>query len=172
LLGNRLLNLTLTINSEYRERIRKWLFEYDKFVVNDRDDVVGENFDFSFWIWSKKGGKAIPLIVGYLKDPKDSILIGWGWEVDKSHDVVKDVINDPDKTLKFVQSLKMAIDSKKYRIEFIPDEKSLDGIKVNRQYRIDSLTKENLENEIFQVWLQYGFVLLSLQVASGRPFVP
>lgn len=52
--------------AERYHRIKRWLHEYDKFVVNEREE--DEGFQFSFWIWDKNGKKGlIPMLIGHLK---------------------------------------------------------------------------------------------------------
>jgi len=157
--------------SERYHRIKTWLNEYGKFVVNEREE--DEGFSFSFWIWDKEGKKGlIPLVIGQLRKPqkqKDCIAIGWGWNLDKSSDVVKDVLNDPDKTSQLVASLKKVIDPKKYLLSFLPNEQTIDSIKVTFVYPIDWLDKNSLFQEIMQTWLQYGNLILHLELKSGRP---
>jgi hypothetical protein len=156
--------------AERYERIKKWLYEYDKFVVNERED---NNFHFSFYIWDKGGKTAIiPIIIAYLKECQKNgqrILIGWGWELDLKSDLVRDVLNDSDKKSRFVSSLKNVIDPDIYILNFIPDERELKSIKLSRIYPIDRLNKVILFNEIIQVMLQYGNVILHLELKSGRP---
>ena len=161
----------MNIISERRNRIKKWLLEYNKFVVNERE--LDKDFHFSFWIWDKEGKKGlIPLVIGQLKEPqkqKDCIIIGWGWNLDKSNDMVKDILNDPDKTSQLVQSLKKIIDPKKYLLSFAPNEQTIDSIKVSFVYPIDWLNKQSLFNEIMMVWLQYANLVLHIELKSGRP---
>lgn len=153
------------------DRIKTWLNEYGKFIVNEREK--DEHYHFSFWIWDKQGKKGlIPLLIGHMKEPQkqmDCIQIGWGWNLDKSSNVVKDVINDPDKTAQLVESLKKVINPKKYLLSFVPNEQTLDSIKVSFVYPIDWLDKQSLFNEIIQTWVQYGNLVLHLELKSGRP---
>ena len=36
---------------EEHNKIKAWLYGYDEFVINERND---SNFHFSYWIWDKK----------------------------------------------------------------------------------------------------------------------
>jgi hypothetical protein len=89
--------------------------------------------------------------------------------VDKTNDHVRDVINDPEKTLNLVESLKKIIDTEKYILSFLPNEQSIDTIKVIFVYPIDWLNKKSLHKEIIQTWIHYGNVLLHFELKSGRP---
>jgi len=160
----------MTKITERYERIKRWLNEYGKFVVNERDD---DNYRFSFFIWGKEKRKGlIPILIGYLKKPENNqecISIGWGWNLDLQSDVVRDVLNDPDKKSRFISSVRKVIDPKKYLLYFEPNEIELKVIKVIFVYPIDWLSKEQLYNEIIQLWVQQANVILHFELKSGRP---
>ena len=71
----------MTDKNELREKIKLWLTEKQKLVINERED---DNFYFSYWIWPTKKrakSKLIPFLIGHLKklqQGQDCILMGWG----------------------------------------------------------------------------------------------
>lgn len=155
---------------ERYDRIKKWLTEFGVYVVNERE--IDNEFHFSFWIWPKTSGKVIPLIIGLLKQPvkgQDCILIGWGWNVDTKSDVMRDIINDPEKTTNLVNALKKVINPQKYNLKISPDEVHLEAIRVSFIYPIDRIDMESLRREITETWLQYANLLLHIELKSGRP---
>lgn len=108
-------------------RIKNWMMNYGKFVINERESE--NNFHFSFWIWGNKKGKIVfPLLVGYLRQQikrKECLIIWFKIVFDTKPDVVSDaVIKNPTKRMLFVAKLKKIIESKEYRLMFFPVKKT------------------------------------------------
>jgi hypothetical protein len=102
------------VEEEYR-KIKTWLHEYNKFVVNERED---NNFHFSFWIWDKKNStsRVMPLMLGYLKEKQkglDCIFIGYGMSLEMNNPIVKSVLTNPLKKKMFIAKMKEIINPKK-----------------------------------------------------------
>ena len=153
-----------------KEKIKTWLFEYDKFVVNERQD---SNYHFSFWIWDKKNQKSsiIPVVIGYLKEKQighDCIQIGYGMNLEMTNPIVKAVITDPFKKKMFIEKMKDIINPKYFLLKFSPTEEEMKAIKVFTLYPIEWLTKKILFSKIIEVWVTYANLLYQLEQISGR----
>lgn len=153
-----------------QEKIKTWLYGYDEFVVNERED---SNFHFSFWIWDKKNIKTslIPLILGYLKKKQkdyDCILIGYGLDLEMKKPVVKAVLTDPFKKKMFVENMKSIIKPRNYLLKFSPTEDNIESIKISTLYPIEWLDKNILFAKIIKLWITYAIVLYELEQLSGK----
>lgn len=113
-------------------RIKTWLYEDTKLVVNEREDDL---YHESYWVWPKpKDGRAkvvpmIPVLVGHLKklqQGQDCIFVGWAWTVDLKHLYVKTVMDNPILRNALVQKLKQIINNQ-FRIDFLPNDNSFTG---------------------------------------------
>jgi hypothetical protein len=122
-------------------------------------------------IWRKKHGGILPPIrIGLLKERiknRYCIQITWGYTLDKSSDIVKDVLNDSNNKEMFVYLLKKQI--KNYRLDFISKDKSIEGINITYTHPISWMTKEILQGKLKELELHYAKVIMCLEVASGRP---
>jgi hypothetical protein len=154
---------------ERHDEIQKWIVDINKYDIMERQD---EHFHFSFFIWPKGSTKVIPLSINYLKEQyegQDIIAIALGWNFDKNSDLVRDVLNDPEKTSLFVQDMRKIVDSTKCRISFQPNEQTLESVKISRLLPFESLFKELLFQEMMGVWIVYANISLHLELKSGRP---
>ena len=153
---------------ELQKKIKSWLYGYDAFVVNKRED---SNFHFSFWIWDKKNTKAslIPLMLGYLKKKQKNygcILIGFGLNLEVKKPVLKTVLTDPFKKKLFVENMKNIINPLNYLMRFYPSENNIESIKIATLYPIEKLDRNILFDKIINLWITYAIVLYQLEQLS------
>jgi hypothetical protein len=159
----------INIDEEYR-KIKKWLYEYNKFVVNERED---DHYHFSFWIWDKKEfkSKIIPVMLGYLKEKQldhDCIQIGYGMNLEMTNPIVKAVMTDPFKNKLFINKMKDILDPTIYLLKFSPTEENMTAVKISTLYPIEWLDKKILYSKIIGIWITYANLIHQLEVISGR----
>ena len=81
--------------------------------------------------------------------------------------MVNAVLDDPERTKKFVTVLKRVINPSNYSLKFKPSEEKMDTIKISRLLPIDWLDSNSLFKEVINLWMQYANYLHQMQKASG-----